>query len=105
MKDADRVAAIDRAAELALLPRLLEEATRPVPPAPPRPRNDPALRRHLVQVMQLLATTYPPGNRKADPRRPVDNIATIHPLSTARFTNNRTPNPRSPQAISGSISI
>lgn len=60
MTDAERVAAIDRDAELALLPQLLEEARRPVPAPPERINVDPRL---LHDVMVLLASTYPEHNR------------------------------------------
>lgn len=66
MTDAERVAAIEREAELALLPLLLEEARRPVPPGPNHAVA--ALRQQLIQVMQLLCDTYPDGNRRRLPR-------------------------------------
>ena len=68
--DERRVAAIERRHELALLDRLLDERTRPVPP-PPRPEvHDPTLRNDLIELMGLLAeavrTNYP---RQADNQR------------------------------------
>ena len=65
MTDAEQVAAIERRHELALLDRLLEEATRPVPPAPHRTHRTELLidAGTLVELMRLLATTYTPGNR------------------------------------------
>lgn len=50
MTDADKVAQIERAAELELLEQLLREKRRPVPPAP---RSDPQIR----QLMQAIART------------------------------------------------
>ena len=64
MTDAEQVAAIERRHELALLDRLLDEATRPVPAAPPsREEYDETLRNDLIELMELLAevvhTDYP----------------------------------------------
>lgn len=52
MIDAERVAAIDRDAELRLLERLLLEKERPIPPAPDARRSiDP----RLSSVMRTIA--------------------------------------------------
>jgi hypothetical protein len=68
--DERRVQAIERRHELRLLDRLLNEAARPVP-APPVVRYiDPTLRRLLLDLMLLIAATYPAETRGGDMRRP-----------------------------------
>ena len=54
MTDAEKVAAIERAAELELLPQLLEEARRRVPP-PPTKTPDPLVRIQLQDALRLIA--------------------------------------------------
>lgn len=57
MDDAEAVSAIERRHELELLDRLLEERSRPVPPAPVTTHHHPQ-RQDLIDVMRLLARTF-----------------------------------------------
>ncbi len=75
MNDTERVASIDRDAELVLLARLLDERTRPVPPPPNRVRYDPTLRHQLVELMTMLAGAYGPETRGGNTRPHLQRIA------------------------------
>lgn len=63
MSDAERVAAIERDAELRLLAQLLKERRRPIPPPPTREVYDETLRNDLIALMTFIAeaihTNYP----------------------------------------------
>lgn len=106
--DERRVQAIERRHELRLLDRLLDEAKRPIPPPPrsplPSAASAQATRSLLIQVMTLLATTYPPETRGGQGRiEPVGNVVPIHLRSTARSQEIRGSSTRSAQAIGGSL--
>ena len=61
MTDAEKVATIERRAELRLLERLLAERERPIPTPPPH--HNPHVRNLLADLMRLLEATYEPHNR------------------------------------------
>lgn len=64
LTDAERVAAIERKAELRLLERLLIERERPVPPTPEH-HVDPTLHNQMIELLELIAEAVKPRPRLA----------------------------------------
>lgn len=73
--DAEQVAAIDRAAELKLLAKLLDEAARPVPPPPPR-EEDRELSARLRDLLNLIASALQSTSHPQEKHPPMASLPT-----------------------------